>query len=64
MVSNLDRFKDDLDALIQKGNKLHIALQAECFPREAKKQITIKGMHSQTFSALLTFVNIFFDSSY
>ncbi len=39
MTTNLDRYKNDLDKLISKGNKLHIAMQMECFPKEIKKQI-------------------------
>ena len=39
MATNLDRYKNDLDKLISKGNKLQIAMQMECFPKEIKKQI-------------------------
>jgi hypothetical protein len=34
MISNLERYKKDLSALIAKGNKLHLAIQRECFPEE------------------------------
>ena len=34
MATNLDRFKKDLDALIEKGNQLHHAMQLECHPDE------------------------------
>lgn len=34
MSSNLDRYKTDLDALIQRGERLHLAIQAECFPEK------------------------------
>lgn len=39
MTTNLDRYKNDLDKLISKADKLHIAMQMECFPKEVKKQI-------------------------
>ena len=34
MVSNLDRYRKDLDALLQRGERLHWALQAEFYPKE------------------------------
>ena len=37
MSSNLDRYKTDLDALIKKGNKLQLAIQAECNRTELSK---------------------------
>jgi hypothetical protein len=37
--SNLDRFKKDLEALIAKGEQLHIAMQAQAFPREVREQL-------------------------
>jgi hypothetical protein len=36
MLSNLDRYKNDLESLIVKGNKLYLAMQADCFPEEFK----------------------------
>ncbi len=42
MPSNLERYKKDLDILVAKGEELHLAMQAECFPddvaRALKKQ--------------------------
>lgn len=38
-VSNLDRYKKDLDSLIEKGNLLFASMQAECFPEQAKSQL-------------------------
>ena len=41
MPSNLDRYKQDLDVLIKKGDHLHIAIQAESLPNfadEVRKQ--------------------------
>ncbi len=32
MPSNLDRYKRDLEALITRGEQLHLAIQAECLP--------------------------------
>lgn len=34
MLTNLDRYKKDLDALLAKGNSLSLAMQFECFPDE------------------------------
>lgn len=34
MSSNLDRYKNDLDTLVQRGERLHLAIQAECFPEK------------------------------
>lgn len=31
MVTNLDRYKNDLDALLATGERLHQAMQLECF---------------------------------
>lgn len=33
-ISNLDRYKKDLDSLIREGDQLHMAMQHECFPNE------------------------------
>jgi hypothetical protein len=37
-MTNLDRYKQDLDALVQMGNKLQNSIQAECFPNEFAAQ--------------------------
>src|SRR5262249_20300573 len=37
MLPNLDRYKKDLDALLARGERLHLALQRECFPAEMEK---------------------------
>lgn len=52
MTTNLDRYKKDLDKLISKGNKLHIAMQVECFPKEVKKQI--KDEYGEKADKILT----------
>jgi hypothetical protein len=42
MPSNIERYKSDLDTLINKGNDLFNAIQAECFPIEFAKQLEDK----------------------
>lgn len=37
MLSNLERYKKDLESLIGKAEKLHIAIQAECFPEQIEQ---------------------------
>lgn len=39
MLSNLDRYKEDLESLIQRGNELFMALQHECFPEEFEQNL-------------------------
>ena len=39
---NVDRYTKDLDALRQKGTQLHNALQHECLPQEAERQVQKK----------------------
>ena len=39
MVSNLDRYKKDLDFLIDQGELLFLAIQKECAPQEFDKQV-------------------------
>jgi hypothetical protein len=36
MVSNLDRYKNDLDSLSRKGKVLRLVMEAECFPERFK----------------------------
>jgi len=47
MLSNLERYKKDLDTLIAKGERLHLAMQRECFldefDRTIKKQFGDKA---------------------
>src|SRR5947209_15539648 len=40
MSSNLERFKKDLDALIARGEQLHLAIQSECFPEQLKRALS------------------------
>lgn len=42
MASNLDRFKSDLSNLVNRGNKLHIAMQFDCYPDEVKEGLSKK----------------------
>jgi hypothetical protein len=38
MFRNIDRYSKDLDSLIDKGEKLYLAIQAECHPAEFEKE--------------------------
>ncbi len=51
MPSNLDRYKKDLDSLIANGEKLSLAIQAECFPEEFKK--ALKRAHGDKAKTVL-----------
>ena len=42
MLSNLDRYKKDLDFLIARGDILFHAIQAECFPKEFERAVKEK----------------------
>lgn len=39
MTTNLDCYRKDLDALIEKGKRLHMALQHECFGKDFEKAV-------------------------
>lgn len=39
MLSNLDVYKKDLDSLIAKGEKLHLSMQRECFPKQFEESL-------------------------
>jgi hypothetical protein len=39
MISNLEKYKKDLDQLIADGEQLHMAMQKECLPEQFKKQM-------------------------
>lgn len=43
MLSNLERYKNDIESLIETGEKLGVAMHAECFPEEFKKQFSKYG---------------------
>ncbi len=38
-MTNLDRYKKDLDALVETGEQLEMSIQAECYPAEFEAQI-------------------------
>jgi len=38
--SNLDRYKKDLDSLVSKGERLSLAMQKECFPKQFENDLT------------------------
>jgi hypothetical protein len=49
MATNLDRYKKDLNALCVKGEKLHLAIQKECFPEEFKRKIANVDKDTKAF---------------
>jgi hypothetical protein len=51
MLTNLDRYKKDLESLIAKGERLHIAMQAECFPEQV--ELAFKEKYNKEAKALL-----------
>lgn len=42
MASNLERYRKDLDALIEKGEQLHLLFQYECLPDQVEKAFGTK----------------------
>ena len=36
---NVERFQNDLDELVERGHKLHQAMQLECFPEDFKRNV-------------------------
>ena len=42
MMSNLDRYKKDLESLIATVQQLEISIQAECYPERVKSQVKKK----------------------
>ena len=43
MSTNLDRYKNDFHSLLNEGEKLHHAMQFECFPSEFKREVKKKS---------------------
>ena len=39
MISNLDRYKKDLERLLTAGDELHMSLQHYCFEQEFEKSV-------------------------
>ncbi len=61
MISNLERYKKDLDSLINQGENLFVALQRECLPEEFDKVIK-KGLGDKAkdaFKDLPTFAETY-----
>jgi hypothetical protein len=52
MPTNVDRYKEDLESLIAKGERLEIAMQRECFPGEIEGQVE-KQLGEQKAKAFL-----------
>jgi hypothetical protein len=52
MPSNLDRYKNDLDNLVSKGDKLALAMRYECFPQKVEK--TLRKAHGDKTDEILT----------
>ncbi len=48
MQSNLDRYKKDLDCLVDKGENLLNAMQFETFPEEFKRVGEEKARHGRS----------------
>ena len=44
-MSNLERYKKDLDALLSRGEKLQLAMTVECFPEETLR--ILKEKHDE-----------------
>jgi len=57
MPPNIDKYKKDLESLLAKGKDLHLAIQAECFPEEFKREIkkTYGDKASEFLNALPSF---------
>lgn len=51
MLPNLKRYKDDLKSLIEKGERLHLAMQRECFPD--KFESTLREHYGDETSAII-----------
>ncbi|MHA1267990.1 MAG: hypothetical protein ACTSRS_22395 [Candidatus Helarchaeota archaeon] len=51
MTTNLDRFKDDIDKLIMKGEKLEIAIQMSCEPENKNRLREQLGENANQFIA-------------
>lgn len=57
MVTNLEKYKKDLAALIDLGGHLHNAIQCECYPAEFKEAIAkeLKGEAKDVLGKLPSF---------
>ena len=52
MISNLEKYKKDLEQLIIEGDSLFNAIQFECYPKEFKTQVR-KAFNEKQYSELL-----------
>jgi len=61
MPTNLDRYKNDLESLVVKGNRLLLAMQAECFPKEITRQLAaMQGVNvKEVLETLPSFQNAY-----
>jgi hypothetical protein len=59
MLPNLDRYKKDLETLLAKGDKLHLAMQAECFPEEFES--TLRKQYGDKANDILKILPSFTD---
>ncbi len=65
MDSNLERYRKDLDALIDKGDSLANAIQFECYPKEFKAEAAKKlGSKAKGFLASLPSFSLEYQSWY
>ncbi len=64
MSSNLDRYRKDLYSLVDKGNKLHLAMQAEYLPEQFKSALKRRGTESKEIAKALPSFNLAYQSWY
>ncbi len=62
MSSNLERYKRDLESLIDKGGNLLNAMQAECFPKAFKDRVKKKIANKELANEFLKTVPSFKDT--
>jgi len=55
MISNLEKYKKDLENLINKGNLLYFAIVAECYPNKKKEFLDSKGVDNEFIDKLPDF---------
>ncbi|MDR2967489.1 MAG: hypothetical protein LBU74_06035 [Methanobacteriaceae archaeon] len=55
MISNLEKYKKDLENLINKGNLLYSAMLSECYPNKKKERLNIKDADNESLDKLPDF---------
>jgi hypothetical protein len=55
MTSNLERYRTDLDTLIQQGRHLKLAIWSECYPEQLKRVVADDATKKKTAEALPSF---------